>query len=800
MENKIRKFVFNFWPYLVFLALTLISLGFLIIQKGIWAFADSGFYYPTLKQAYEMMMSKLGLFASTDGFYFGYDNSVMAFPHLLISIYQFVLSYLFTPIFGQIIFYFLYYFLSFYFGQKLLKKIMPEAGEIGLWLGGLFLAFNPFALLLGTLFAVSYIYPSFIVFLLAALNYFESGKIKYLTFAAIFGVYLLTYLRLIPIIILTLVFLGLIFFEKIKLNRHRLGIFILTIFLIISPFLVSTLPSILNSQNVVVNYQEAFQKFEWANYNFKDSFINAFSNPGGFTPSVLSFYYNPQGLPGFADNYADKNAFDFFKIIQIIFKIGILLYALAFFRDKRNLIIVISLLILFFINNLGYFLNFDLFLKWHRSIFGFLYNDYGFLQFIETFLYAILIVNLFILVKSQEKKNITYLSVIILLYLILNSLPFLSNHYGFKKVSQIPQVYQKNFFVQNDEDFSEASLFSPYHWLKFDWAPYFLNLNSFFNPPYKSLIMPNLRLVNFEFVNFYNQIYDQLDQDNASNLAIFNLKNIFTFADIETANTYIDNYQVINPEYKRDLVEKKLLARTDLTVAEKNDHYIQFRLNQADDYNFLLYSPKNIFNLTLEDFYQQNLPLSAKPIVLNRSIVNNFNLIGDINFFVNSPYVLVKASPKNPQKYFLKLTVNKKSPFLLQFNQTFSPSWGVYFISRADWEKQNCLNQWQNFSLTENGFCRIQGSTFDLNDLGLINQPELKNENHFVGNFIGNAFLINPSDIPLEFSSGDELYLVIYFKKQLAYLISLIISVLTLIILILLSLIQARKERKNFYL
>ena len=136
----------------------------------------------------------------------------------------------------------------------------------------------------------------------------------------------------------------------------------------------------------------------------------------------------------------------------------------------------------------------------------------------------------------------------------------------------------------------------------------------------------------------------------------------------------------------------------------------------------------------------------------------------------------------------------------MQFNQTFSPSWGVYFISRADWEKQNCLNQWQNFSLTENGFCRIQGSTFDLNDLGLINQPELKNENHFVGNFIGNSFLINPSDIPLEFSSGDELYLVIYFKKQLAYLISLIISVLTLIILILLSLIQARKERKNFYL
>ncbi len=799
MKDNIKNLIYRNWHWLVFFILSFATLSFLIFQPGVWAFTDSGFYYPTLLQAKNMAWSKLGLFSNTDGFYFGFDNSTMAFSHLLVSFYQLILTLFFGTYLGQILFYFIYYFICFYFGLKLLKKLFPDSNEIGLRLGALFLTFNPFSLLTATLFIISYVYALFILFLYVFLSYLEKGKINYLTIAVFCGVYLLSYLRLIPIIILTFIFIILIFYEKKYFNLKRLLVFITIFIICASPFIVSNLPSFIDSENVIVNYQNSFSKYEKANYDFKSSFINSFAHPGGFTPSALSFFYNNRGLPGFADNFAVTDSFEFFKIIQIIFNIGLLIFALFLFKNRKNLIISFLICFIFLINSIGFFVNLNLFSEIHKTILGFLYNDYGFMQFAQSFLYTFLIVNLFSSLKNNlnSKKTLLNFGSLIIIYLLINTLPFLFPHYGFKKVSNIPKNYQQTFLADKNYGFSEATIFSPYHWLKFSWSPYYLDLNSFFSSKYKNLIIPNPRLVDADFINFYNQIYDRFDEDSINNLPLFNIKNVFSFHDVQDADKNIDTYQVTNLEKNTERINKKIASRNEFYQVENNENFTHYRFKNADDYDFSIYSPKTLLDFPLQNFYKEIININEKPAVLNRAELNELNFIKEINFFLSSPYVFVKSSPANSNKYYVKLNLNKNYPFLLQFNQMFSKSWTIYFINKDDWDKVKCSDNWQEFKITENSKCLYHESALKINDLKFINTKSLKSENHFKGNFIGNTFLINPADIPNEYQAGDELYLVIYFKKQLYYSMALVISLVTFILLTTLSIIELRYGLKN---
>ncbi|MFA5021560.1 MAG: hypothetical protein WC508_00555 [Patescibacteria group bacterium] len=799
MINRKQNFIFRNWHWLVFLFLAFICLAFLLFQRGIWAFADSGFYYQNILEAKKIAFAKLGQFANTDGFYLGFDNSAQSFSHLIISFYQVFLTSIFGSDLGQIIYYFVYYFLCFYFGQKLLKKLFFELKPNQIRLGALFLTFNPFSLLLTTLFTISYIYPLFIIFFYALLNYLDKGKTLNLLLAVFCSLYLFSYLRLIPIVGLTFLFLVWIFYDRINFNLKRLLILAIVVFLCISPFLVGNFQFFGNSSDVVSNYKDSFSKYQPANYNFKQSFVNSLTNPGGFTPSALSFFYNNRGIPGFADNYAQNNTFEFYKFIQLLFNVLLLIAVLFFLKDRRSLKIFITLCFVLFLNTLGNFFSLDFFNEANKTVLIFLYNDYGFLQFVQSFLLAFLLVILF---HSFQKKSINHyfnglIYFIVISYLVINALPFLSNHYGFKKINYIPNDYKQELFTDTDYDFSEATIFAPYHWLHFKWSPYFLDLNTATYSKYKSLLVPNLRFINGDLAKFYNQIYNNFDKDQFQNLAIFNVKSIFVFNDVLDANKNIDTYEVINIENAAKNLELALRSRSDVYLANDYSNFSHFRFNSADDYDFFIYSPKKLFNLNFDNFYNTKLDLSVRPLVFNQSNFNVVNLIDEGVWLNNSPTIDIKAFSNNPNKYYLKLTnLNKNLPFLVQFNQMFSPAWRVYFTDQKEWDSQNCQSGFKTFKLTGNSRCLVDGLAADYDDLKLINKKYLKPQNHFVGNLVGNAFLFEPQDISSQTNKTGEIYLVIYFQKQLYYLICLTISGLTFFVLIVLSLFQVFRQKK----
>jgi hypothetical protein len=62
------------------------------------------------------------------------------------------------------------------------------------------------------------------------------------------------------------------------------------------------------------------------------------------------------------------------------------------------------------------------------------------------------------------------------------------------------------------------------------------------------------------------------------------------------------------------------------------------------------------------------------------------------------------------------------------------------------------------------------------------------------GNFVGNAWMIKPDDIPSQMKQESEIYAVIIYEKQIYYTIALIVSGFTFLMLFLLSLLDAYRK------
>jgi hypothetical protein len=796
MLNKIYKNLQNNWHWAAFGLLLFLSTVFLM-KPGIWMFADSGFYYQSASQSFEVLISKLGLFTRTDGFYLGYDNSATAFSHLMILAYQTFLTLIFGATAGQYLFYFLFYFLTFFFGLKLIRELCSDYGEFAIRLGALFLTFNPFALLISTLFTVGYVYPLFIVFFYSFLLFSYKGRYIYLFGSIIGGLYLLSYLRLVPIVVATFLGLLIIFYNNKYFNFKRWLIFIFVFLVCASPFIVSSTFSLASQESIVNNYASAFSRYDQANYDFKSLFINAWSHPGGFTPSTLSYYYNPTGLPGFADNYASSSSVEIYKIIQAFFNISLLLLLLLYVRQKRAVALALIILGVVGVNAIGFFVNPESFSFIHSTFLVFLYNDFGFLQFIQAIISSFALV---ILASWAQRRGVIFSSrvvIIVGLYLVLCILPLTSTHYGLSKLQKIDPFHSQLLENKNIGDEPVAAFFAPYHWAKFDWAPYFLDVNNSHYTKNSSLVVPNLRIIGRDFADFYNGFYDKVADPNFSNVRIFNLKNIFIFHDIQDANQNIDAYQAYNQESIADRIEQQIGGNSGVKLIDRNEKVSKYIFTDEDKYDFLLYSPKKIEDVGFDGFYNKPFDLSQRPVVVSRTDLPALQFFNPVEFSLNSPQVQVKISPNNPNKYFVRVRVIKDHPFLLQFNQMYSKSWRLYFVDKKVWDEAPCQTTVNFYELSNSAFCQYAGLPIDLADSKLLKHDYLKPENHGTGNFINNLFLVTPQDIPREFKDGEELYFVVYFQKQIYYQYALVVSLLTVVILLILAVADIIKGRKK---
>lgn len=789
-QSNIIKIIDKKWHVFVFIILLFLSTYFLISDGGVWAFTDSGFYYRTAGQSFEMLLSKLGLFTRTDGFYFGFDNSAVAFSHVFISAYQTVLTAIFGATFGQIIFYWVYYFITFFFGLKVFRLLCGKYGDFSIRIGALFLAFNPFSILVSTLFVVGYIYPLFIVWLYFISMYLLKGRAINLFFSVFFGLYLVSYIRLVPIVLLTFAAVVWIFYDRKYFHGWRIALFGICFGLAALPFLIGITSSLSGSSSVVSNYIKGFSEYEQVNYSFKQSFVNAWSHPGGFTPFALSYYQNPRVLTLSEGSSVSINQINLYKTIQAIFNIGLLLAALLLVRSKRSVRLSALILAAVLINAIAFFISPSQFVWIHSTILVFLYNDFGFIQFTQSILTSFLVVIVVAWAHQYARMKIAPFAVILftIAYLIVTILPFLSSHYAMQKVVNQNSNHIAVLGQREPAQPLEPTMFVPYHWAKFSWAPYFLDVHNAYNTAYSSMLIPNLRFISSDTAQFYNQIHERVGDPNFSNLRLLNLKNIIIFKDIEDANDNVDTYEVFNQESTVARILQQISTRNDVSEISSNEDIEHWQFSDAPDYEFFIYSPQEVLPAEFEDFYKEKLNIANKPILLSKvnfpaAFENNL-----LEYQLNSPRVEYKASARNPNKYYIKVQSMKDYPFLIQFNQSYSPHWKLYFTDKNTWESILCKTELISYEITDNAMCQYKGISISPSDAFLLNKPYLRPEHHGKGNLIANTFLITPNDIPLENRNDDAVYLVLYFQGQLYYQLTLILSAITLGVLAIIAL------------
>jgi hypothetical protein len=791
MGDKLPQKVIRNWHWIVFSICTLICLGYLIFNSGIWLLTDSGFYYQTISQTLQIFISKLGQFSTTDGFNFGFDNSARSFANVFPSFYQLVLTVLFGVKYGQVMFYFLFYLISFVYSQKLTKYLYPEVNEYSLRLTGLFYTFNPFSLLIITLFSTGYVYALSPLFFYYLFRFVDFRNFRDLALALVSGVFLLTYPRLIPIVAITFILIVLIFYKKTQLLKKISNYISFTFFLVLVsfPFIVSILTVFIDDTNLVTNYQEGYSKYEKINYNFKSSLLNAFSFTGGFTPSALSHIYNPEGRRGLDDNFSNTSAIPWYKISHLLFNVGIVAFSL-FVAGRKRLVsfLVLGIILTFAVNSLGAFVSLDNFVFLHRTILLFLYNDYGLFQFVQVTLVSLLIGVVGTEIGSHKRFTVSF-AAFILIFLLINVTPFLTNFYGFKKVDQIPDDYRSLIYSYEGTQIPETTIYLPYHWLKFSWAPYRLDINYFSFSKYQSLLVPNLRVVTQEVATLYNRIYDNLANPSLQNIAIFNVKNLILFHDVENANQFIDSYGVYNAQDKAIKYDMQLSENPRVFLSSSTPNISFYKLRNAEEYDFFLYQPRELVYLPKNNFFKDQIDLSKRPVVVDQFSAPIFYTVSDASISSSDEVKIeVKFSKKDPNLVLAKISGQKNTDLLLQFNQMYSKSWNLYFVDKSYWDRSPCIVNSAYYPSTNNSRCITDSFPINLDGFLLADSNRLGKHLHDRGNYIGNLFLLPSSEISKFRDGNGEIYIALYFEKQLYYIVSLLMSLVFAVCIAIMSL------------
>lgn len=788
MQNRIKLFVKTLrlnWHWIFFVILFILA-TFFLFSGGIYNFSDSGYYYYNFDIAKKMLFSKLGLFSNTDGFYFGYDNSQRSFADLPVMIIQTLLTGVFGASIGQIVYYFFFFLITFYFGMKLFELIFQELSKSSIKIGALFLTYSPFSLLIVTLFSVGQTLPAFVVFVYSSLQYLRNGKSIHILQSLLSVLILIHYLRLIPIIFLVYIIVIALLWERRAefLKFKRMFVLCLLMVMSIAPFIYGNIASLYSGSSIVSNYQSGFKRYEEYNYDFKGSFLFSLSNPGGFTPSALSYFYNPEGRPGIDQHFSNKNLSEFYKASQILFYLTFICIAIFLLKKssrftKDRLIFLIACNLLFIaVNTIGYFVSSNIFNYLNRSVLIFLYNDYGFMQFGQNFIFALIVVLVINEFSARKLLYYRFAIVVVLLFCFVNALPYVLNvnFYGLGKVKNIPKDFRALLLDGSMAFGREATLFVPYYWLKFSWTPHFINLNFFNDSRYESLIVPNFRAAGYDFINLYNNFYENTGNASFNNIRLFNIKSLILFKDIVDADGQIDTYGVVKKLDRLKNYEEQLGSMDGVSIASTFPTIISYRFNDADKYDYLLYVPSKVIGLDVLNFFSEKI--SNEGVVLLDEQTSD----KDLSFDEGTALVSYKWGLNNSNKYYIHISNStRKDKLLLQLNQMRSDVWNIYASSKEEFDGVAC-NDWSKIRvITNNIECHFKKMSLDFSDFTHIFDKPI-DARRLDGNYFGNLFVIQDKGLVESANDSDGLYLKIVFKNQTYYELTLLLSFITLIL------------------
>ncbi|EKE21122.1 MAG: hypothetical protein ACD_7C00348G0007 [uncultured bacterium] len=780
MNNKLFKFVKKNYYQGIFCLIFLLTTSFLFFQEGVWTYLDLSYEAGNLF-GNELSFNKIfnNIATSTA---FGYDNTQLLSTRFINIFLEIAVAKLFGNFF-QIVYFFIYFGLSFILAKKCLSLVFEIKSS---YLGALLYTFNPISLYLLNEAGFFFVYFSLPLIIYSTVKYFKEERAGYIYMLMfVLGISLLTsYVRVSFIYFGVAVVLALVFYKDvfylIKLKKKKILILVSTSVLVFLPIMFSFIcPHLLGDNknfSGISNYSEAYVEFGDNIYD-KQTNVDFFK---GFVLTELTA------------NFASKLQGNlFFIVFSGIYFLGGIIF--SFFvsikknvsSDHRKLALFFLVIILgsIFFKNLAYFTNQSFFIKITYGYLPFLANNslWVMLGFLTGFSGLLS----FIFSYSNKKEKIIIVCTTFLYILLVNSsLFFYSDNVKLKTIAQnnVPDEYQ--IFSQQKRHI--PTLFFPSRDVYFNWASYPINISQ--GGVFKEIFSSNVRLVNDKQVELSKNLYSPLDSGKLANLYFFNGKSIFVFKDVKNDNVGFDyfskkNYTQLARDYYAQMKKEESFF-----LQEDNEHFAQFVFKNYSKADFFIYSPKVVLPMEVNDFFQQGpIDIGRRAVLLD---VTSFNKPSHIQSEIISQNIKISAklSENNITKHLVKIeNVKRDKSFLIQLNQTFGMSWKIKWVNKDYFEEKKCSNGWENFEISNNAVCSMEGNFLDLKDIGLLFDSEVNSANHFEGNFVGNSWLVEPTDIPVSLQNEKELYAVIVYEKQIYYMLTLMIAGVTIIILIILS-------------
>ncbi len=745
--------------------------------KGVWLYQDDIFLAKNVAEAWQHLRRLFSSLEIADYYstYFGYESTYFNIGRTLCYPIYLVLVIIFRDAgVAQLLFFAIFFALTFLIIRALIGFFSKN--KLGVFLGALFFVSSQWVLFFFTLpgFAFALLgLPLFVVSLLHVLN--KGYRIFPLLGLALSGFWILSYQRLFLMYGFVALFVIVLCAKRMWIERKKILVYLPALVLLCLPVILGILITMqdLSFGESFNNYQGFFRKaYGTTSYNqmLKRDVLTAihFSAPANSFLVISSTKY-----------------FIAYFAFALVIAFGV---TWLIVRRMRWTWLRVGLIGLYFggsfLVSLAHFVSVTTFVSITYDILPFLSNEPANAKILALLATAIAIP--IVITRIQTKKfQIVFISAV-LLYIACSVFPLFYPTYKKGQIdfdTTVPKAYQDEFF---SEEKREPYVYYPNtvndwkdpYGLFYAWAPTAMDFNQ--NLKYRQVMTGNVRLASIKQAQLFYMLTRYPDSQYAK---YFNLKNIVVYKDIQNSEPgrfdyFPNSYDFVSNGNK---TLGKLKENPHFTVKE-NDHFAIFRPKDVNEFDYFLYSPsevkeaspKTIFLPTndpvksskplLIDWNAYHKPDEAKPDVYGADIKRNENVHVDAKTFVlNRGKILVKISHVDPT-----------SDFFLQLNQTLQPQWRIASISKEEFEGTACSNT-KNFERTQNSTCEANANAIDLSATHLLWQPRIEGR-HFEGNIIGNGWIMKHQEYSKFLDSDGNLYIAIYYRRQIYYQWSLIVS------------------------
>lgn len=743
---------------IILFSLILFISNIFLIRGGLWFYQDTSGWFKTVYEARSYLEGIFGIFENGYFYSYGIDKGLLSFSGILHALITNILFQFFDSEIAQILFIyfgFIISFLSFY----IFLGIFIKDKQYVKYVLSLIYVFIPLSYnLQGSVYLLASI-PLYIT----SLHYFFkslNGYLKYLLLNIISLFFVVSYIRLFEVNILIILpyFVYLLFVYRYKNLIKKMIFFILTYILISLPLSYTLISQFLENSNTAFGYSTLFEPF-----------VGLIPMPNAYN-LVQTF-----NLPIYLDLYSQLTGLFFFCYV-----IFLLINAKKAQKNNKFLLVNLFLILLGltcygFVNIFGK----DLYPSFIK-IFPFIINGHFWA------LYLIHIPLLMVVGLTNNKNKVFYLLTFIILIISFIPLWYI-NRFELKQfiLEELPGPY-KSLYLGEYRNKPEPT----YYIMGSCWRAQYMKDKDI--PTHCLNMQENFPSITFKNPRHLSGVDYYISELLYANININNLRITHNLKNIVVPNDIVEK-RGPGPETGAEEINlaKKLrmnLDKNELLDSNSNENFNFYSFKNKNEYDFFIYSPLSLVYKGSPDSIADNLmDMSKRPAVIADKNYKDIEL--------QNAKVFYKAPIHLPNKYYIKVKLeNPNKPFALQFNQTYYDAWQLRFINKNEFDNVQCKTDIDNFSLTNNSTCRYNDSIMPLDSINLLSKSSLPLENHYRGNFIGNSWLFNPKDTR-SIISGDEIYLVIHYQKQILYTYSIFVAFVSIVMLFFITILQEVYER-----